>query len=178
MITHQHHDLFIESCSVRQLAEHIPTPFYAYSQGMIQHQAAAYQAMAATFPDAMVCYAVKANNHPAILSLLAEEGLGADVVSGYELRQALAAGIPPQKIVFSGVAKTEDEIRNFIFEKDQELRSEKNPYISKQYMDSLVEERIEILIWLFDKKNQSLSPSQVYSKKFDECFKHLKSKGY
>lgn len=74
--------------------------------------------------------------------------------------------------------KTEDEIRNFIFEKDQELRSEKNPYISKQYMDSLVEERIEILIWLFDKKNQSLSPSQVYSKKFDECFKHLKSKGY
>ena len=110
MITHQHHDLFIESCSVRQLAEHIPTPFYAYSQGMIQHQAAAYQAMAATFPDAMVCYAVKANNHPAILSLLAEEGLGADVVSGYELRQALAAGIPPQKIVFSGVGKTVEEI--------------------------------------------------------------------
>jgi hypothetical protein len=74
--------------------------------------------------------------------------------------------------------KTEDEIRNFIFQKDDELRSEKNPYITKQNMDSILEERIEILIWLFDKKNQSLSPSQVYSKKFDECFKHLKSKGY
>jgi hypothetical protein len=74
--------------------------------------------------------------------------------------------------------KTEDEIRNLIFEKDQELRIEKNPYISQQYMDSLVEERVEILIWLFEKKNLPLSPSQVYSIKFDECFKLLKRKGY
>jgi diaminopimelate decarboxylase len=111
MMTYQHRDLFMEACAVRTLAEGVPTPFYAYSQGMIETQARAYQAMAGRFSDAMVCYAVKANNHPAILSLLAAQGLGADVVSRYELRQALMAGIPPHKIVFSGVGKTAEEIQ-------------------------------------------------------------------
>ena len=60
--------------------------------------------------DIMVCFAMKANSNQAVLKTLAKLGSGADVVSGGELKRALAAGIPPEKIMFSGVGKTRDEI--------------------------------------------------------------------
>ena len=60
---------------------------------------------------AVVCYAMKANSNQSVLRTLAKLGAGADVVSGGELKRALAAGIPPQKILFSGVGKTEAELR-------------------------------------------------------------------
>ena len=60
---------------------------------------------------ALVCYAMKANSNQSVLRTLAKLGAGADVVSGGELKRALAAGIPPEKILFSGVGKTEAELR-------------------------------------------------------------------
>ncbi len=79
---------------------------------------------------ALICYAVKANSNLAVIRLFAEEGLGADTVSGGEIARALEAGVPPQRIVYAGIAKTDDEIRmalatgilQFNVESAQELR--------------------------------------------------------
>lgn len=94
---------------VTALAEEIGTPFYVYSEATFRrHMQVFKEAFAGT--NALVAYAVKANPNMAVLKVLASEGAGADVVSGGELRRALEAGIAPKKIVFSGVAKTSDEI--------------------------------------------------------------------
>ena len=100
----------IDHVSIEALASRYPTPFYCYSASAIRQQ---YLAFADAFADlpALICYAIKANSNQAILTLLAKLGAGADVVSEGELRRALAAGIPADKIVFSGVAKTATEIR-------------------------------------------------------------------
>lgn len=101
--------LFAEQVDVTALAEKIGTPFYVYSEATLRrHMRVFHDAFAGT--DALVAYAVKANANLAVLKILASEGAGADVVSGGELRRALEAGIAPQKIVFSGVGKTADEI--------------------------------------------------------------------
>lgn len=101
--------LFAEQVSVTALAEKIGTPFYVYSEATLRrHMRVFSDAFVGT--DALVAYAVKANANLAVLKVLASEGAGADVVSGGELRRALEAGITPQKIVFSGVGKTADEI--------------------------------------------------------------------
>ena len=79
---------------------------------------------------ALFCYAVKANSNLAVIRLFANEGLGADTVSGGEIARALEAGVPPQRIVYAGIAKTDDEIRmalatgilQFNVESAQELR--------------------------------------------------------
>ena len=91
------------------LAEEVGTPFYCYSAATIRRH---YQVFAQAFAglDALVCYAVKANSNQAVLRLLAKEGAGMDVVSGGELARALAAGVAPRKITFSGVGKTQEEI--------------------------------------------------------------------
>lgn len=87
------------------------TPLYIYSQNELLRRAAAYQDSLATItPHGQVCYAVKANGNLALLQLLAQTGLGADVTSGGELFLALEAGFTPEKIVFSGVGKRRDEI--------------------------------------------------------------------
>ena len=111
MFTYQHRDLYIESVSLRKIAEEIGTPFYAYSMKTLIERATEYSIACNMFDNSLICYAMKANNHPAILSLFAKMGLGADVVSGYELTYAIKCGIPPEKIVFSGVGKTADEIK-------------------------------------------------------------------
>src|SRR5213078_4089980 len=86
------------------------TPFYAYDLDRFRERIR-------TFADALMdvphltCYAVKANDALALLEVVAAEGLGADVVSGGELAKCLQVGIAPEKIVFSGVGKREDEIR-------------------------------------------------------------------
>ena len=101
--------LHAEEVPVTDIAAAVGTPFYCYSTAtLVRH----YRVFAAAFADmdALVCYAMKANSNQAILKTLAAEGAGADVVSEGELRRALAAGIPPEKIVFSGVGKTASEM--------------------------------------------------------------------
>lgn len=102
-------ELHIEALSASSLAAQYPTPFYCYSANAIRAQ---YQRFCAAFSDisTLTCYALKVNSNQAILTLLANEGAGADVVSEGELRRALAAGISADKIMFSGVAKTSAEI--------------------------------------------------------------------
>ena len=91
------------------LAQREGTPLYVYSTPAILERARALQSALAGL-DAGICYAVKANGNRALLALLAGEGIGADIVSGGELRRALAAGIPADRIVFSGVGKSAGEI--------------------------------------------------------------------
>jgi diaminopimelate decarboxylase len=102
-------ELSVEGVTVARIAETIGTPFYLYSASAMRAQ---YSAFTAAFAPAapLVCYAVKANSNQAVLRLFASLGAGADVVSEGELRRALAAGIPPQRIVFSGVGKTRSEL--------------------------------------------------------------------
>ncbi len=91
------------------LATQLPTPFYAYSTTAIRDRIAGLQHAFAGL-DHRICYAVKANSNLAILQLMAQHDVGADIVSMGELHRCLRAGIPAERIVFSGVGKTEEEI--------------------------------------------------------------------
>src|ERR1700760_858666 len=102
--------LHAEAVNLVQLAEAVGTPFYCYSTATLERH---YRVFSEAFAGekTLVCYAMKANSNQSVLRTLAKLGAGADVVSGGELKRALAAGIPPQKILFSGVGKTEAELR-------------------------------------------------------------------
>jgi diaminopimelate decarboxylase len=102
-------ELCAERVPVARVAAAVGTPFYLYAAGAMRAQ---YRAFAAAFTPRtpLVCYAVKANSNQAVLRLFAGLGAGADVVSEGEMRRALAAGIPPRRIVFSGVGKTRAEL--------------------------------------------------------------------
>lgn len=102
--------LHAEAVNLSGLAEAVGTPFYCYSTATLERH---YRVFTEAFAGekALVCYAMKANSNQSVLRTLAKLGAGADVVSGGELKRALAAGIPPSKIVFSGVGKTEGELR-------------------------------------------------------------------
>lgn len=102
--------LYAESVPVEKIAEQLQTPFYCYSASALRQNYLAYTEQFNT-ENALVCYAVKANSNQAIIRALGKMGAGADVVSEGELRRALLAGIPAGKIVYSGVAKTPDEMR-------------------------------------------------------------------
>lgn len=93
------------------IAAAVGTPAYVYSAASMRGQARALKAALAPLADPLVAYAVKANPTAAILATLSGEGLGADVVSGGEYRRARAAGAPGDRIVFSGVGKTAEEMR-------------------------------------------------------------------
>jgi len=103
-------ELYAEGVPVRVLAEKYGTPIYIYSYRTILRHFKAYDDAFKVFPH-IICYALKANTNGAILRTLAKKGGGADIVSGGELFRALRAGIPSGKIVYSGVGKTEEEIR-------------------------------------------------------------------
>ena len=98
-----------EDVSLADIAEDVGTPFYAYSNATFERH---YNTFSQAFDgmDVLVCYSVKANSNIAVVKTLAHLGAGADVVSGGELRRAIAAGIPANKIVFSGVGKTRQEL--------------------------------------------------------------------
>mgnify|MGYP006097472917 CR=1 FL=1 len=102
--------LFIEKTSVLSIAKKNKTPFYLYSSKQIEEN---YINFAKIFRNVnpLICFAAKANTNLTIMRLLGKLGSGADVVSGGELLKALKAGIKPNKIVFSGVGKTEDELK-------------------------------------------------------------------
>jgi diaminopimelate decarboxylase len=101
--------LHAEGVAIDRLAAAVGTPFYCYSTATLTRH---YQVFAAAFADvrALVCYAMKANSNQAVIKTLAKLGAGADVVSGGELQRALQAGIAPDKIMFSGIGKTEAEL--------------------------------------------------------------------
>lgn len=102
--------LFCENVSITEIAEKVGTPFYLYSHNTLLRHFKVFDSAFGSFPH-IICFALKANSNMAILRLFAREGGGADVVSGGELFRALRAGIPPKKIVYAGVGKTEEEIR-------------------------------------------------------------------
>ena len=101
--------LVCDGVVIAEIAAKIGTPFYLYSAHELWQNFQAYQTAFASAP-ATICFAVKACSNIAILKLLNASGAGADTVSGGEIRRALLAGIAPEKIIFSGVGKTREEI--------------------------------------------------------------------
>ncbi len=101
--------LHAEEVSLEQIASQVGTPVYVYSQATLTRH---FRAFSQAFEglDHLVCYAVKANSNRAVMALFAGMGGGADIVSGGELARALAAGVAPGRIVYSGVGKTEAEM--------------------------------------------------------------------
>jgi len=101
--------LHAEEVDLAALAESVGTPFYCYSTATIERH---YRVFATAFADvdALVCYSVKANSNQAVIATLGRLGSGVDVVSGGELLRARAAGIPPDRIMFSGIGKTAAEL--------------------------------------------------------------------
>ena len=99
----------MEGVRLGAIADVVPTPFYCYSASAIR---SAYKTLATAVgpSNVSICFAVKANSNTAVLRVLAELGCGMDIVSGGELERALAAGVPPSKIIFSGVGKTRTEV--------------------------------------------------------------------
>ncbi|MCW8861785.1 MAG: diaminopimelate decarboxylase [Rhodospirillales bacterium] len=118
--------LCAEDVPLSQIAEAVGTPFYCYSTATLEHHYKVF-ADALSGLDATVCYAVKANPNIAVISTLARLGAGADVVSGGELKRAMAAGVPPEKIVFSGVGKTRDELAQAIASGVMQINVESEP---------------------------------------------------
>jgi len=102
--------LHAEAVDLVALAEQVGTPFYCYSSATLERH---FRVFTEAFAGeaAVVCYAMKANSNQSVLRTLAKLGAGADVVSGGELKRALAAGIPPDKILFSGIGKSASELR-------------------------------------------------------------------
>lgn len=102
-------ELFAEDLKLSEIAEKVGTPFYCYSTATLERH---FKVFSGAFDgvQSLVCYAVKANSNLAVIKTLAKLGAGADVVSEGELRRALEAGIPAEKIVFSGVGKQPHEM--------------------------------------------------------------------
>ena len=141
--------LMAEYVSLPALAERYETPLYVYSDTLLRHN---YRHLKECFEAAMpgqdylVAYACKANSTLGILCVLADEGAGSDIVSGGELERSLAAGIPPGKIVFSGVGKTQTEI---------EAAIDKN--IAHINIESAAE--MDLIATLAEKKNKTVPVS-------------------
>ena len=107
---YRNHVLYGDDVDIREIAEEVGTPFYLYSyRTLLRHCTNLHRAFGDT--PHLTCYSMKANGNLAILSLLAREGIGVDIVSGGELYRALEAGFPPERIVYAGVGKTDAEIR-------------------------------------------------------------------
>ena len=122
--------LHAEDVPIPELAAAVGTPFYCYSTATLSRHYRVFEAAFAGVPH-MICYSMKANSNQAVVATLARLGAGADVVSEGELRRALAAGVPPERILFSGVGKMESElafaleagIHSFNVESEEELQS-------------------------------------------------------
>src|SRR5947208_59082 len=109
--TYKNAELHCESVPLRAVADAVGTPAYIYSRAALLESYGAYDRAFAAVPH-VICYAVKANANLGVLATLARAGAGADIVSGGELHRSLRAGVPPKKIIFSGVGKTRDEMRD------------------------------------------------------------------
>ncbi len=118
--------LHVEGVALARIADAAGTPVYCYSSAQIERN---YRRFAAAFADrdALLCYSVKANSNLAVIATLARLGSGADVVSEGEFRRALAAGIPGSRIVFSGIGKTEAELRFALAHEVRQINVESLP---------------------------------------------------
>lgn len=105
----QDQELYLEGLALNAIADQYGTPCYVYSRAAIERAYDAYAEALGTYPG-KICYAIKANSNLAILQLLAKKGAGFDIVSSGELERVLTAGGKPEKIIFSGVGKTDAEI--------------------------------------------------------------------
>ena len=103
-------ELFCDGVSLDAIAVAVGTPVYVYSRAAIEESFRRFDAAFSSVPH-LVCYATKANSNLTILEVLSALGAGADVVSGGELRAALECGFAADRVVFSGVGKTDAEIR-------------------------------------------------------------------
>ena len=106
---YRNNNLYVENINIRSLSNKISTPFYCYSFDRLKNNINEFKKNFSKI-NPLICFSVKSNNNLNILKIIKNFGLGADVVSKGELLRALKAGIKPQKIVFSGVGKTPDEI--------------------------------------------------------------------
>ena len=105
-------DLQVGGCSLREIAERFGTPAYVIDEQALRSRAREYRAaFTRRHPRSRVCFAVKAYPSASMISLLAREGVGFDVVGGGELRLALAAGVDPATVIMHGNAKTDDDIQ-------------------------------------------------------------------
>jgi len=102
--------LHCEGVCLARLVDAVGTPAYVYSKAAMLESYGAYDAAFREVPH-LICYALKANSNLGVVATLARAGAGADIVSGGELQRALRAGVPPNKIIFSGVGKTREEMR-------------------------------------------------------------------
>ena len=123
--------LHAEEVDLSELAAAVGTPFYCYSTATLERHYRVFADAFAGMPGTLVCYSVKANSNLGVLATLAKLGAGMDVVSEGELRRALAVKVPPERIVFSGIGKTREEmafaldagILAFNVESEAELRA-------------------------------------------------------
>jgi diaminopimelate decarboxylase len=122
-------ELYCEDVPISTIARNVGTPFYLYSYYTLLNHYRAFEGCFSELPH-LVCYAYKANSNLSLCRMLANEGCGADVVSWGEMRRAIESGVPPEKIVFNGNGKTEEELENairtgillFIVDSEPELR--------------------------------------------------------
>jgi diaminopimelate decarboxylase len=122
--------LHAEDVSVADVAEAVGTPFYLYSTATLVRHWRLFDEALAWAPRRLVCFAVKACGNVAVLRTLAAEGSGMDVVSGGELARALAAGVPGERIVFSGVGKTRAEMRAALEARVRQFNVESEPELA------------------------------------------------
>ncbi len=128
---------FAEDVDLTRLADEVGTPTYVYSSAtLVRH----YRVFADAFPpSSLIAFSVKANGNLAVLKTLAKQGAGADVVSGGELTKALVAGIPPERIVFSGVGKTAPEMMTALHAGIHQFNVESEPELL--VLDAVARER-------------------------------------
>ena len=103
--------LHAEDVPMSAIADAVGTPVYVYSRATLERHARVFQEALDGIERKHIAFAIKANPNLAVLKVLARQGFGADIVSGGEMKRALAAGMPAKDIVFSGVGKTVTELR-------------------------------------------------------------------
>ncbi len=142
MSNFQYHngELHAESVALSAVATQYGTPCYIYSRRAIEQAFKAWDDALSGVPH-LVCYAVKANSNLAVLNVLARLGAGFDIVSGGELERVLAAGGDPARVVFSGLGKTEEEIKEevkeeIVEEKEEEKKEKKEEVIKIEALNS------------------------------------------
>ncbi|MEM8576066.1 MAG: diaminopimelate decarboxylase, partial [Pseudomonadota bacterium] len=118
--------LYAEDVSVAEIAVDVGTPFYCYSTATLTRHFRLFDEALSGLPH-LVCYAMKAASNQAILKTLADLGAGMDVVSGGEYKRARAAGVPGERIVFSGVGKTREEMRDALIGGIRQFNVESEP---------------------------------------------------
>ncbi len=104
-------ELYAEDVPLERIAQKVGTPAYVYSRATLERHARVFRDGLSVLDNPHLAFAIKANPNLAVLKIMANEGYGADVVSGGEMERALAAGMPAKDIIFSGVGKTKDEMR-------------------------------------------------------------------